>query len=315
MNTVFVHPQAICNTQNIGSGTRIEAFSHVLAGATIGNNCLISGGVYIEDDVVIGNSITIKNGTQLWNGLRIEDDVVVGPNVTFTNEMFPRPEADQHAILHTRICKGASIGANATLLPGIVIGQNAIVGAGAVVTQSVPPYAIVIGNPASIVGYVNSTKEQDEQPSTNGTEIVPTSVKGVMLCQFPKIRDLRGGLSVGEFERDIPFTPKRYFLVFDVPNRKVRGEHAHRHCKQFLICVRGALSVVADDGIARKEFLLDSPAKGLYLPPMIWGIQYKASPDAVLLVFASDYYDKADYIRDYDEFLRELFTRQLSIDF
>lgn len=306
MSNTLVHAQAICETREIGAETRIEAFAHILAGARIGANCHISGSVYIEPDVVIGDRVIIKNGTQLWNGLRIEDDVIVGPNVTFTNEIFPRLNQAPTPPVQTRIGKAASIGANATLLPGITIGQNAIIGAGAVVTQSVPPYAIVIGNPANIVGYVNSTKEEEETDTISGTEVQATSVNGVTLHHFPRIRDLRGGLSVGEFERDVPFTPKRYFVVFDVPSRKVRGEHAHRQCKQFLICVRGSLSVVADDGKARKEFLLDSPAKGLYLPPMVWGIQYKASADAVLLVFASDYYDKADYIRDYDEFQREI---------
>jgi len=114
---------------------------------------------------------------------------------------------------------------------------------------------------------------------------------------------MRGNLSVGEFEKTVPFTPKRYFLSFEVPSEKTRGEHAHRQCKQFLICVNGRCSVVADDGKNRQEFLLDRPDLGLYLPPMTWGIQYRYSADATLLVFASEYYDNSDYIRDYAEFL------------
>ena len=93
-------------------------------------------------------------------------------------------------------------------------------------------------------------------------------------------------------------------MVFDVPSAETRGEHAHRECHQFLICVRGSCAVVADDGVNRQEFVLNRPEHGLYLPPMTWGIQYKYSPDALLLVFASHYYEAADYIRDYEEFLQ-----------
>jgi hypothetical protein len=117
-----------------------------------------------------------------------------------------------------------------------------------------------------------------------------------------RVSDIRGSLTVGEFLRDIPFVANRYFMVFGVPSIETRGEHAHRECQQFLICARGSCSVVADDGTNREEFLLDSPDVGVYLPPLVWGIQYKYSPDAVLLVFASHNYDAADYIRDYDEF-------------
>jgi hypothetical protein len=127
-------------------------------------------------------------------------------------------------------------------------------------------------------------------------------VRGVTLHRFPRIFDLRGNLTVGEFGSSVPFLPKRYFIVFDVPNVEVRGEHAHRSCAQFLVCVRGQCSVVADDGTRREEFLLDDPSLGLYLPPMTWGIQYKYSADGVLLVFASELYESAEYIRDYDEF-------------
>jgi dTDP-4-dehydrorhamnose 3,5-epimerase-like enzyme len=110
-------------------------------------------------------------------------------------------------------------------------------------------------------------------------------------------------LSVGEFSSQIPFIPQRYFIVFDVPGKEVRGEHAHRRCHQFLVCARGSLNVVIDDGTFSEEIVLDRPDVGLYIPPMIWAVQYKYSADALLLVFASDHYDPGDYIRDYDEFL------------
>ena len=123
------------------------------------------------------------------------------------------------------------------------------------------------------------------------------------LIELPDIPDNRGNLTVGEFKRVIPFEAKRFFIVYQVPLSQIRGEHAHHQCHQFLIAVRGHISVIADDGTSREEFLLNKPNLGLYLPPLVWGIQYKYSPDACLLVFASDYYDGADYIRNYDNFL------------
>lgn len=113
-------------------------------------------------------------------------------------------------------------------------------------------------------------------------------------------------LSAGEFGRDLPFMPKRYFVVFDVPSAEVRGEHAHRQCHQFLVCISGNMSVVVDDGTHREEFRLDRPDAGLHISPLVWATQYRYSPDAVLLVFASEHYDAADYIRNYDEFLRAI---------
>lgn len=124
------------------------------------------------------------------------------------------------------------------------------------------------------------------------------------LIELPNVLDSRGNLSVGEFGRQIPFDVKRYFLVYQVPLVEVRGEHAHRECHQFLVCVRGRISVIGDNGFRREEHVLDRSDIGFYMPPMTWGTQYRYSPDAALLVFASHYYDNADYIRDYDEFLR-----------
>jgi UDP-2-acetamido-3-amino-2,3-dideoxy-glucuronate N-acetyltransferase len=133
--------------------------------------------------------------------------------------------------------------------------------------------------------------------------VVPTSVRGVTLHEMVEVRDPRGNLSVGEFGRDVPFTIRRYFLVYGVPSAQNRGEHAHRLCHQFLVAVTGSLHVIADDGVQREEFVLDRPDRGLYLPPMVWGVQHRYSADGVLLVLASDPYDPADYIRDHREFL------------
>ncbi|WP_255411798.1 FdtA/QdtA family cupin domain-containing protein [Cryobacterium sp. Y11] len=122
------------------------------------------------------------------------------------------------------------------------------------------------------------------------------------LVPLRKATDMRGSLVVAEFTDDLPFTPQRFFTVFDVPSRDVRGEHAHRQCEQFLVCLKGSVKAIVDDGLTREEFLLDSPSFGLYMPAMTWGTQYAYSPDAVLAVFASLPYDGTDYIRTYSEF-------------
>ena len=307
MESVFVHDKALCESSKVGAGTRVWAFAHVLAGATIGRDCNICDGVFIENDVIVGDRVTIKCGVQLWDGLRIGNDVFIGPNVTFTNDNFPRSKVFPDKFLRTTVHSGASIGANATILAGTEIGVGAMIGAAAVVTRSVPRLAIAVGNPACIVGYVDAAKSEVGAPLAGNdktAEVTAMRVRGVTLHEFPLIKDMRGDLSAGEFKRSAPFVPKRYFLVFDVPNQEIRGEHAHRECRQFLICVKGSVSIVADDGTERQEVVLNRPNLGLYLPPMVWGIQYKYSADAVLLVFASEYYDAADYIRDYDEFKR-----------
>lgn len=300
----YVHPLADVLTPRIGAGTNIWQFVVVLPSAVIGADCNICSHCFVENDVVIGDRVTVKNGVQLWDGLRVGDDVFIGPNVTFTNDKMPRSKQQPASFLVTRVEAGASIGGGATILPGLRIGRNAMVGSGAVVTRSVPANAIVVGNPARIVGYVDARGIKTHQELQKQTKAsVDADDWGVKLVELPRIIDIRGSLTVGEFERSVPFNAKRYFMVFDVPSAETRGEHAHRECHQFLVCVRGSVSVVADDGHRRGEFTLDRPDVGLHLPPMVWGIQYKYSPDAVLLVFASHYYDGDDYIRDYEDFL------------
>lgn len=302
--TAFVHPSALCESTSIGDRTRVWAFAHVLSGARVGSDCNLCDHVFIENDVVIGDRVTVKCGVQIWDGLRIEDDVFIGPNATFTNDPFPRSRRHLPRYPQTTIRRGASIGANATILPGIVIGENAMVAAGAVVTRSVPPNAIVRGNPARIAGYVDALRDDAAiADAPVAASVAPTRVRGVSRHVLPLVRDMRGDLSVGEFERHVPFLPKRYFIVFNVPSEDVRGEHAHRQCHQFLLCIRGRCRAVVDDGRVREEVALDRPNSGLYMPPMVWSIQYQYSADALLLVFASHFYDAADYIRDYREFL------------
>jgi UDP-2-acetamido-3-amino-2,3-dideoxy-glucuronate N-acetyltransferase len=310
MTRPLIHPLADVQSNTIGAGTRIWQFVVVLPGAKIGQDGNICSHCLIENDVVIGDRVTVKSGVQLWDGLRVGDDVFIGPNVSFTNDTFPRSKKTFEKLPQTIVETGVSIGVGATILPGITIGSYAMVAAGAVVTRSVPPNAVVEGNPAKIVGYVDAARGEDISATPAKTEVgtSATRVKGVMLHRLPRVPDIRGSLTVGEFDRSIPFAAKRYFMVFDVPSVETRGEHAHRECHQFLICVRGSCAVVADDGANRQEFQLDRPDVGIHLSPMVWGIQYKYSADAVLLVFASHYYDSADYIRDYSEFTHAIGT-------
>lgn len=144
----FVHRLALCESKHVGAGTRVWAFAHVLPGARIGADCNLGDHVFVENDVVVGDRVTVKNGVQLWDGVVLEDDVFVGPNATFTNDPLPRSRQRPAVFPRTVVKKGASIGANATILPGLTIGEGAMVGAGSVVTRDVPKGATVAGNPA-----------------------------------------------------------------------------------------------------------------------------------------------------------------------
>jgi acetyltransferase-like isoleucine patch superfamily enzyme len=307
MSEHFQHQQALVETERIGRGTRIWAFAHVLPGAVVGADCNICDGVFVENDVIIGDRVTLKCGVQVWDGITLEDDVFIGPNATFTNDAFPRSRTRPASVPRTLVRHGASIGANATILPGLTIGANSMVGAGAVVTRDVPPNAIVVGNPARIVGYVGADRIADTGSSLAGTSVEPPGalrVKGARLHRMPLLRDLRGALTFGEIGQHVPFEIKRYFLVFDVPSREVRGEHAHKELHEFLVCLRGSCCVALDDGRIRDEVRLETPALGLHVPPKLWRVHYKYSNDAMLLVLASDVYRADDYVRNYDEFCK-----------
>ena len=281
---VFVHPQALVETRRIGPGSRVAAFAHILPGAVIGRDANICDHVFIENDVVI------------------DDDVFIGPNATLGSFSRTRPASVQHA--QTSIRKGATIGANAVVLPGLTVGPGAMIGAGAVVTRDVPSNAVVTGNPARIVGYVDVLNVPQQATSLAGSEkeLPKLRAKGATLHHLPLIVDLRGALTFGEVEKHLPFTPKRFFIIYDVPNMEVRGEHAHKELHEFLVCVKGSCSIMLDDGEYRDEVVLDTPSVGLHVPPKLWRVHYKYSADALTLVLASDVYKAEDYIRDYQQF-------------
>jgi UDP-2-acetamido-3-amino-2,3-dideoxy-glucuronate N-acetyltransferase len=303
----FIHERAIVEPgARVGAGTRVWAFAHVLGGAVIGRDCNVCDGVFVENDVVIGDRVTLKCGVQVWDGVRLDDDVFVGPNATFTNDLFPRSRQRPEKFVETRVRKGASLGANCTILAGVVIGQNAMVGAGAVVTKDVPPHAIVVGNPAAIRGYATEEKARPPEPAPQGGAPEQLAVRNARLIELPLVEDLRGKLTFGEIGKQLPFEAKRIFSVFGVPSRDIRGEHAHRKCHQLLVCVSGSVSVMVDDGRMRDTVVLDRPNRALHIPPMVWASQYRYSSDANLVVLASDVYDANDYIRDYDRFLAEV---------
>jgi len=151
----YAHPTAVVESDAIGEGSKIWHFAHVRKGSRIGKNCNIGKSVYIDIGAVIGDNVKIQNFVSVYKGVCIEDDVFVGPSVTFTNDLFPRASAwDETQVAKTRVRRGASIGANATLICGITIGEYAMIGAGSVVAEDVPPFALVVGNPARMIGWV-----------------------------------------------------------------------------------------------------------------------------------------------------------------
>ncbi|MED4599482.1 acyltransferase [Paenibacillus validus] len=158
--TYYKHPNALVETDNIGRDTRIWAFSHILQGAVIGENCNINDQTFIENDVIIGNNVTVKSGVYIWDGVRIEDNVFIGPNVTFTNDLKPRSKQYPKKFEQTIIEEWASIGANATIIAGNRIGKYSMIGAGSVVTKDIPNNTLWYGNPAKMRGYVCNCGEK-----------------------------------------------------------------------------------------------------------------------------------------------------------
>lgn len=298
---VMVHPNALVESSEIGPGTRVWAFAHILPGARVGRDCNICDGVFVENDVVVGDRVTVKCGVQLWDGVTLEDDVFVGPNATFTNDPFPRSRVRPDRFSRTIVRRGASIGANATLLPGITIGADSMVGAGAVVTRDVPDGAVVVGNPARVIGSrheAGSPGAGGDRPDSIARRL---SVRGAALVTLPSAADDRGLLTYGHMEEHVPFAPKRYFVISGVPAGKMRGGHGHRVAHQFLVCLKGQCTIRLDDGTNADDVILASPGTGLHVPPGVWNDLFDFSPDAVVLCFASERYDPAEYIRERSE--------------
>lgn len=156
----YVHPLALVETAQIGAGTTIWAFVHLLSGVIVGNECNICDHCFAEAGVVLGNNVTLKCGVYLWQGTTLEDNVFVGPNVVFTNDVHPRSKNKDYKLLPVLIRKGASLGANSTILAGITVGRYALVGIGSVVTRDVPDYALVYGNPARQRGWIDEAGEK-----------------------------------------------------------------------------------------------------------------------------------------------------------
>lgn len=163
----MIHELADVKTTTIGSGTTVWQFSVILAGATLGRNCNINCHTFIENDVVLGNNVTVKAGVYLWDGLRVHDNVFIGPNATFVNDTRPRSKQYPDSFSTTVIEKGASIGANATILSGVTVGAYSMIGAGSVVTKNVPSFSLVVGNPARIVGWINEKGEKISESEAN----------------------------------------------------------------------------------------------------------------------------------------------------
>lgn len=167
MPDFFVHPLALCESTDIGKNTKIWAFSHIMKDVKIGEDCNFGDHSFVESNVNIGNRVTVKNGVAIWHGVTIEDDVFLGPNCVLTNDLFPRSKAYHSEDIPTLIKKGASIGANATIICGITIGEYAMVGAGAVVKKNVFPFNLVAGVPARVIGYVGLNGDKLEFDSNN----------------------------------------------------------------------------------------------------------------------------------------------------
>ena len=245
----FEHPHALVETKKIGAGTRVWAFAHILPGARIGADCNLCDHTFIENDVVLGDRVTVKCGVQIWDGCRVEDDVFIGPNVTFTNDPEPRSKRHLESYPETRVCRGASIGANATILPGITIGRQSVVGAGAVVTRSVPPYAVVMGNPARIVRYVDDASRQEAPESVQidaASGSVSVHVEGVSPSLCPD--DQRSPReSLGE---------RAWGWLAVYPTTVFRGVRCSESARAWRACaprVRTALDLFArHDGLCRR---------------------------------------------------------------
>ena len=264
-------------------------------------------GAVVPADFVHGAGCSVGGHAFIGSGCVAEDNVRIGARATV---LAPEPSPDD-LVQRLLIQSGATIGASAVVCGANIIGRGARIEPGAVVTSDVPPHAVVAGNPAHVTGYVSAAAggtpgrpiEMVHAPNEVGAVVLPN---GASVIRFPEVADLRGQLTFGEVDGQLPFAVDRFFLVYGVESQELRGEHAHRSCHQLIIATTGAVSVLTDNGSELIEVRIDEPNIGVYLPPMVWGVQFRHTADAVLMVLASDRYDADDYIRDYDEFIREV---------
>ena len=303
---MLLHPSAIVFAAAIGARTRVFEQSIVRKDAIVGSDCEIGACCYVDSGAVVGDRVTIGDRIRLSAGIAIENDVVVGADVIFLVHNSSGDQTRSRLGKGTVIKAGACIGRGAVLIPGVVIGCGAVIGDGTVVTRDVPPYGIVSGNPGQLIGFSTNGGEYEPTAAKSGDLITAISspVKGVTRVAVNVHAQERGILHVASYPSVIPFEVRRLFVVSRVPSGEVRGNHAHRRCHQFLICVAGSCLVTIDDGKNRETIALNSPAIALHLRPLVWGLQHDYSEDASLLVLASEEYDRDEYIVNYDEFLR-----------
>ena len=285
-----VHPTADVATSNIGSQTRILQFSVVKKEVIVGDHCQIDSHCMIQTGVEIGDRVSIGSGVCLAKEVEVGSDVEIGSNCTVGG--------DNASALPTVIRDGAALGANVTVAPGVEVGQYSRIEAGSVVTNSVPPGATVVGNPAVMQ---NAPLRTGDSPTVS--PLRASEIHGVKFLSLQEIQDMRGTLTVCQWNQQLPFSPRRVFFLHGVPNENVRGAHAHKECDQALVCFNGSVNVLLDDGQRREEVILDSSTTGLLIPAGIWATQYRYSSNAMLVVFASHDYDADDYIRNYEDFL------------
>ena len=301
--SVYVHPQGLCESRDVGPGTRVWAFAHVLPGASVGADCNICDHVFIENDVLIGDRVTIKSGVQVWDGVRLEDDVFVGPNATFTNDRYPRSKVHPPEFLKTIVRRGASIGANATILPGITIGERALVAAGSVVTHDVSARVLVRGNPARPVAFLD-VKLIDASTFHAAKELSELMGGSVELRRLSCTADRGGSLVATDLAREVPFVPRSFFALVETPDGALRSDHARIRGIQLIVLLSGTVTALVDNARERTAVRLSASGDAILIPPGTWGGLLGFAPGTALAVFASEPDDAADFIRDYGEFQR-----------
>lgn len=261
----------------------------------------------IHETAIVEPGASVRSGSEICAfayigaGCLIERGSTVGVRATVIGS--DDYTVDDSAV--TTISSGVTIGAGALVRGPLSIGRGAVVEAGAVVVDDVPANAVVAGNPAAVVGYTqidDSASAAFIMPPTAAGEQV--DIAGCSLIRLPSVMDLRGALTFAEIGSNLPFAPQRYFIVYDVPSRKIRGSHAHHQLHELIFAIGGSVTVTVDNGRERGQIVLDDPTLVLHLPAMTWTTQHTFSPGAAIVVLASHPYEDADYIRDYDDYCR-----------